>query len=271
MAVDLALLLADLQAETDDLVRIVESAGPLPDALQRPTPAVPWSVGDTLGHLWFFDREARRAAVDPGGFSDDLTAMAADVDGYMSRALATAAGLGNRVLLEWLAERSALVEALSDVPPSTRIPWYGPPMSAASSATARLMETWAHGQDIADALGIDRRPTDRLRHICHLGVRTRNFSYVVRGMSPPEGDVRVELAPPDGGEPWEFGPASTSDRIVGPALDFCLLVTQRRLPGDLALQVTGPAAAEWVSIAQAFAGSPSLTDAARRGLPARHT
>ncbi len=266
MAVDLDGLFADLRAETEDLLALVHSQGPLDEVMAAATPAVGWTVGDTLGHLWFFDREARRAAEVPEEFSAALPELIADADGYMTRALSAAAKLGPRVVPTWRDEREAMIQALSRVPAGTRIPWYGPPMSPASSATARLMETWAHGQDVADALGVRRQPTDRLRHICHLGVRTREFSYIVRGLPPPTGDVFVSLTPPGGGPEWTFGSPAATDRIAGPALDFCLLVTQRRTLADLSLRVEGAAAQEWAAIAQAFAGADTLTDPSRAGL-----
>jgi len=68
------------------------------------------------------------------------------------------------------------------------------------------METWAHTQDIADALGIGREPTERLRHIAHLGVGARAFSYAIRGKPQPPDPVRVELTAPDGAL-WTWGPA----------------------------------------------------------------
>jgi uncharacterized protein (TIGR03084 family) len=136
-------------------------------------------------------------------------------------------------------------------------------MGALSFATARLMETWAHGQDVADALGVARPGTPRLRHIAHLGVRTRPFSYTVRGRPVPGADVRVELTPPDGGVPWAWGNPSLTDRVTGPALDFCLVVTQRRHVEDTALAVEGDGAREWLAIAQAFAGAATLTPAGR--------
>jgi uncharacterized protein (TIGR03084 family) len=139
--------------------------------------------------------------------------------------------------------------------PSTRLPWYGPPMSAASSVTARLMETWAHGQDIADALGVTRQPTTRLRHVAHLGVATREFSFRLRGLPVPAAPVRVELTAPDGAI-WAWGPADAPERVAGSAVDFCLLVTQRRHQADTGLLTSGRAAAEWLAIAQAFAGPP---------------
>ena len=141
-------------------------------------------------------------------------------------------------------------------------------MSVPSFATARLMEHWAHGQDVAAALidggvlhpGAIPAPTDRLRHICHLGVATRGWSYTVRDLDPPAGDVRVELVLPSGAE-WTAGPADATDRVTGPALDFCLVVTQRRNAAATDLVVRGGAAEAWLAIAQCFAGRPSLPPA----------
>jgi uncharacterized protein (TIGR03084 family) len=126
-------------------------------------------------------------------------------------------------------------------------------MSAASSLTARIMETWAHGQDVADALGVRREPSNRLRHVAHIGVGARAYSYAVNKVDLPDAPVRVELEAPDG-ELWTWGPPDAPDRITGPALDFALLITQRRHRDDLALTITGPAAQEWARIGQAFAG-----------------
>jgi uncharacterized Actinobacterial protein TIGR03083 len=127
-------------------------------------------------------------------------------------------------------------------------------MSPASFISARLMETWAHGQDIADAVGSDRVPTGRLKHVAHLGVRARAFSYSAHGLSVPDEKVSVELVAP-GGDVWRWDMGS-SDSVTGSALGFCLAVTQRRHIGDTDLVITGPRAEEWMSIAQAFAGPP---------------
>jgi uncharacterized protein (TIGR03084 family) len=141
------------------------------------------------------------------------------------------------------------------VPAGTKIPWYGPPMSAPSLATARLMETWAHGEDVAAALGVTRTPTERLRHVAYLGFRTRTFAFLSRGLAAPDQEVRVELTGP-GGALWTFGPDDATERVTGPGLDFCLLVTRRRHRDDLALVADGAGADRWLDIAQAFAGPP---------------
>jgi uncharacterized protein (TIGR03084 family) len=256
-------LLIDLRAETDSLDEILAAAGP--EQLAAPTPADGWTVGDTVGHLWFFDRAGRRALQDPDGFVAGLAELYANPEGFLADHLEQIRKLGESLLPAWQEERRLIIDALAQIDPTTRVPWYGPPMSPMSFGTARLMETWAHGQDIADALGATREPTDRLRHIADLGVRTRGFSYSVKGRDVPSTEVYVGLTAPSGGE-WTWGDPAAADRVTGPALDFCLLVTQRRMLDDLSLDAVGEAAQEWVSIAQAFAGEPSMTDESRRGL-----
>jgi uncharacterized protein (TIGR03084 family) len=125
-------------------------------------------------------------------------------------------------------------------------------------ATARFMETWAHGQDVYEALGVESaalrtRSGDRIRHVAHLGVRTRDFAFSVRELEPPAEQFRVELTAPSG-ELWAWGPEDADQRVTGSAYDFCLLVTQRTHRDDTDLAATGDDAAQWLGIAQAFAG-----------------
>jgi uncharacterized protein (TIGR03084 family) len=255
-------LLDDLAAEHADLDALVAGRD-----LAAPSAAAGWTVGDCLGHLWFFDREATTALVDPDAFGASLQRIAADPDAYMRAHLDEARALGPALPVAARATRAALLGALAAADPSTKVAWYGPPMSPASFATARLMEYWAHGQDIADGLGVTRAPTDRLHHICHLGVRTRGFSFAVRGLDVPDADVRVELSGPHGDQ-WAWGAAGAPDRITGSALDFALVVTQRRFADDTALVVDGDGAQAWMKVAQAFAGAPTTTATDRRD-PAR--
>ena len=253
-------LLDDLAAEHADLDALTTGAD-----LGLQTPAEGWTVGDTIAHLWFFDREATTALVDPEAFAAILKEAVENPDGYMARTLGEGRVLGDELPSVWRQTRADLLAALRAADPSSKVPWFGPPMSPASFATARLMEYWAHGQDVADAVGATRAPTDRLRHICHLGVRTRGFSYAVRGKAAPDADVFVSLTGPSG-DAWTWGDPTSSDRVEGTALGFCLVVTQRRHVNDTGLTVTGPAASEWMSIAQAFAGGPTLTDETRHSM-----
>src|SRR6185437_12377584 len=110
------------------------------------------------------------------------------------------------LLADWRDTRTRLHDALLTVADGRKLPWFGPPMSAASMATARLMETWAHGLDVADALGVERTPTERLRSIAHLGVRTRDYAYFVNNLTPPVEPFLVELRGP-AGDVWSWGPA----------------------------------------------------------------
>ncbi len=252
-------VLADLSAENDDLDARV--AGLDDTGWRTATPAAGWDVARQVAHLAWTDHASLLAATDPDGFTALLTDAAQDPGGFVDTAAAEGAARPPAALLAgWRSGREDLLTALAGVPSGMKIPWFGPPMSAASMATARLMETWAHGQDVADALGQVREPTARLRHVAHIGVRTHGFAHLVNSLDPPVAPVRVELTGPDGST-WIWNDDAT-DTVRGPALDFCLLVTQRRHRDDLALVAEGPVAQQWLTVAQAFAGPPGAGRAA---------
>lgn len=251
---DVARLIDDLRSEGDDLDRLV--AGLDADGWATPTPAEGWSVAHQISHLAWTDRLASLAARDPDAFTRELAPAAADPTGYVEAGAAEGAlEPPARLLTRWRRGRRELADRLATTPPETRLPWFGPPMKVPSMATARIMELFAHGQDVADALGGRRAPTTRLRHVAHLGARTRDFAYAVHGLTPPADEFRIELTGPDGST-WAWGPADSAQRVTGPALDFCLLVTRRRHRADLAVEAHGPDADRWLDIAQAFAGLP---------------
>ncbi|GAB3074425.1 TIGR03084 family metal-binding protein [Micromonospora schwarzwaldensis] len=251
--VDATALLADLTAESDQLDALV--SGLPPEDWARDTPAAGWTVAHQIAHLAWTDHVAGLAATDPDAFYASVLSApdpARLVDDGAESFLAPPPAL----LARWRDGRTTLAAALAATPAGEKLPWYGTRMSPASMATARIMETWAHGEDVADALGVTRAPTARLRHVAHLGFRTLGHGFAAHGRPVPTDPVRVELTAPAGDEVWAFGPAAASDRVTGPALDFCLLVTQRRHRADLALVATGPVADEWLDVAQAFAGPP---------------
>jgi uncharacterized protein (TIGR03084 family) len=248
----LAEILVDLTAEHGDLDSHVAQCAPAD--WNRPTPAVGWSVRDTISHLAFFDEQATTAATHPDQFRAGLERVWADPQGFIDAGPASGRAVSTAAVLDWWrAARAGSLAAFHSLDPSARIPWYGPDMGPVSFASARLMETWAHGQDVVDALGVRRVPTARLRHIAHIGVRTMGFSFVANDRPVPEQPVHVELIAPDGSM-WVWGPTDAVDRVTGTALGFCLLVTQRRHIDDLDVTGHGPVATEWLSIAQAFAG-----------------
>jgi uncharacterized protein (TIGR03084 family) len=241
----------DLAAEHRDLDVVV--AGLTEAEWITPTPSPGWTIRDQISHLWFFDQRAAMALRDAEEFAADTEQLIA-AGGTAASVVAGRAMTGARLLEEWRTDRAALLSLARTVDPASRIPWYGPAMGARSFITARLMETWAHGQDVADAVEVTRPPTHRLRHVAHIGVRARRFSYLINGKAVPEVPVHVALNAPDGSV-WEWdGPAA--DSVRGDALDFCLVVTQRRHLADTSLQIEGAAATEWMTIAQAFAGEP---------------
>jgi uncharacterized protein (TIGR03084 family) len=243
--------LAKEYAELDTIVAALDEA-----AWNVMTPAEGWNIKDQIRHLAYYDERARLAITEPEVFGQHLADIARDPEGHretlekVGKELAVA-----ELLIWWRQERRALLDALTPLAPKARLRWYGLPMSARSFATARIMEIWAHGQDVADALGIERVPTERLRHIAHLGVATFGWSYTNRRMEVPDSPVRVEITSPSG-ECWTWGPEKARDVVNGPAEDFCLVVVQRRNPADTRLVIKGATARQWLSLTQTYAGPP---------------
>lgn len=272
---NLAEVVDDLRAESDALDSLV-CALPEP-AWSRPTPAPGWTIAHQIAHLAWTDEVTVLAATDQAAFLAVLSEAQDDPAHLVDNAAAAGVGPTPQLLARWRDGRAALIKVLLAAAPGARIPWFGTTLAPASAATARLMETWAHAQDVADTLADDagaageaarevRRPTGRLRHVAFLGHRTFAWSFAMHGRAEPTEPVYLELAAPDGGL-WTFGPADATNRVTGPALDFCLLVAQRRHPDDLALRATGPAAREWLTIAQVFAGPPGAGRQPRAGQP----
>ena len=244
----------DLQAESEALDALVAR---LPaERWTLATPAAGWTIAHQVGHLLWTDRVALMSITDEAAFGELVAAATATIDTFVDDAADDLAALSpTQLLADWRSTRHALHAALRTVPEGRKLLWFGPPMSATSMATARLMETWAHGLDVADALGVQVPPSARLKSIAHLGVRTRDFAFTVHGLTPPAEPFRVDLTAPDGSL-WSWGPEDAPQRVSGSALDFCQLVTQRRPRAELDVTADGPEARKWLEIAQAFAGPP---------------
>lgn len=245
---------ADLIAEQAALDVVVGDLGD--DQWELATPSPRWAVRDQIGHLAFFDMTAALAINDPAAFDAHRNELfsGADTDELTlgaARAMAPA-----DLLAHWRHHRDELAAAAATCAEDARIGWYGPSMGAKSFLTARLMEAWAHGQDICDTVDAEREPTDRLRHIAQLGYITRGWTYINRGLDVPAGEVRAELTSP-GGDTWVWGPEDADARVTGSALDFCLVTAQRRNVADTALVIDGEIAVDWLEKAQLFAGPPS--------------
>ena len=249
---DLTVLAAHLGAETTEVLAALDASGLA--AWSTATPSPGWTVADQVAHLAYFD-EAATASV--GG--------AATFAPYLDEARRLGASLPDDVAARsrgrspddlrawWVGARAAMLDAMLAAGPSARVAWYGPDFSVASALSGRLMETWAHGDDVFEALGAPHRETAALYDVARLCARTRANSYAAQGRAAPDVEVAVVLDA-SSGDVWRFGEGT--EEIRGRAVEFCLVATQRRHPSDTALVATGPAAAEWLSIAQAFAGAP---------------
>ena len=216
----------DLRHEQQDLDEIVTLLDDLQWAV--PTSSVPWTVADQIGPLAYFDNAASLAITNPTAFAEDVnrfwtaTSDAGTVDDL---SLGEYRGLTAAQLLEsWRSGRRLLLEAAATLTDDMRVNWYGPSMGAKSFLIARLMETWAHGQDIVDAVGVCRAASDRLGHISRLGFITRSWSYTNRGLEAPAVPIRANLTSPSG-ESWSYGPDDATESVTGSAADFCLVVT----------------------------------------------
>ena len=238
-------LLEDLSGEGFELRQVV--AGLSEAGWHEPTPAEGWDVAAQIAHLAWTDEAALAATEwvggDPSRWDELVTEAIKNPEGYVDEsALALAMMPATELLQHWDGVRGELAAALAAIPDGQTLPWFGPPMSPASMATARLMETWAHGLDVREALGLTYEPTDRIKHVCHLGNRTRDYSFGVHELTPPAEPFRVELTAPSG-EQWEWGPEDAAQSVRGPAYDFARLVTQRIHRDDTALETTGDDAA----------------------------
>ena len=248
----------DLRAEYDELATLSGSLSV--QQWQLHSDFYGWTPWDEIAHLCYFDQTSLRSITDTQAFMRDALVLNGQIArGEEISAIARAAYAhldGPALLAHWRHCYASLVDALARVDAKARLSWYGPQMSARSFAAARLMEAWAHGQDVWDLLRRRRAATARLKHIAHMGVMTFGWSFVNRGIAVPAVVPSVKLAAPDGGT-WTWGDPSESDYVRGTAEDFCLLVTQRRHLDDTGLQYSAGAVQQWLSMAQCFAGPPS--------------
>ncbi|ALV39886.1 wyosine base formation domain-containing protein [Pseudarthrobacter sulfonivorans] len=247
----------------DELLTDLEQmGGELEEALNRlsprdwnkPTPAAGWTIAHQIGHLAWTDRMSIMALTNHDEFDGAVTAALADPHGFVETGAAEGvADAGEGLMMRWRSGREVLAVALATASPNELVPWFGPPMKPTSMATARIMETFAHGLDITDTLELPPGGLGGLRHVCHLGVRTRDYSFRRQGLEAPTAEFRVELRGPDG-QIWSWGPEDAEQKVLGSALEFSMLVTRRRHRDDLDLAFNGPDVNRWLDIAQTFAG-----------------
>jgi uncharacterized protein (TIGR03084 family) len=250
--IDMSDAYADLRADGDDIDRLVRDLDPA--EWKRPTPAPGWTIAHQVAHLSATFKLAALAAGNPDVFATVTARLSPNFSANVDAALAEYLAEEPAVLLSRFREERAKVEkALGALPPDHVVPWLVRPIPAGVLAAAGMMELFGHGQDIADALGVRRKVTDRIVHLVGFAVRTWDFGYQARGLATPDVQFRFDIVSPSGAV-WTFGPADAANRIDGPAEDLCLLVTRRRHPDDLTVRATGPEAVRWLQIAQAYRG-----------------
>jgi len=245
-------VLADLIAETEQLESWVTPIDDV-DWTVITTPEG-WTVSHQIAHLAWTD-QASLTAINGGEPFDALMALAMnDPFGFVDAETEEWSKLPpNEQLARWREGRAHLAEALRGVPEGTKIPWFGPAMSPTSMVTARFMETWGHGHDVAEGLGRTYPQNDRCKHVCHIGVRARTNAYAMRGAQDPGDDIRVELTAPSGAV-WTWGGEEAENRVTGQAYDFALLATRRRQRDDVDVHAEGSSADKFLDVVQAFAG-----------------
>jgi uncharacterized protein (TIGR03084 family) len=242
-------ILEDLKAEQEALDALV--SGLSHAQWELPTPAEGWSVRDCISHLAHIDGVAvqvMRGDQTPFDVARKVLMGFNDLGLERGRAMDPAG-----VLSWWRDARRVELEELARRDPKERLPWFAMPMGARAFATARLMETWAHGLDCFDAVGVAPEDTDRLRHVALLAFLARPWAYQINGIPLPPEVPRLELTLPSGTR-WTQGPEDSTQRICGAAGDFCRVAVRRRHWTDTALEVAGDEARRFLEIAQAYAG-----------------
>ena len=254
--------IVDLQAEAAALAGLLEV---LPDSeWARPTQFKGWTINDVIIHLHAGDLLAATSVKDATAFQTMLAEIrakrASGLTGIAENRQRIGPIGGKALLQRWRTQLDELCTMLAAKDPEARLKWAGPDMGVRMFTTARQMEVWAHGQEIYDILGKDRPPTDRLKSIAVIGVRTYGWTFVNRGLPVPGEPPYVRLTGPSG-DIWEWNPPSVSNVVTGSALEFCQVVTQVRNFADTSLQATGEPARRWMEIAQCFAGPPETPPA----------
>ena len=252
---------ADFASECDATYALMKSVD---DAdLGRETKFKGWTINDIMQHLYMGDIRAHMTLTDPEGYArikaERQSVVAATTAEKLANQREAAGHIEGKELLEaWRASAAKTAAAYAEADPKLRVQWAGPDMSARSSITARLMETWSHSQALYDVLGQDRVDGDRIRAIAHLGAITYGWTFANRGEDPPGPAPLIRLTAPSGAIwEWNADTAPAGEIVEGPATDFCQVVAQTRNFADVNLSATGKAATTWMRHAQCFAGPPN--------------
>ena len=247
----------DFRDESDALFALLDTLSNADWA--RPTQFKNWTPNDLVAHLHV------------GNYAADLSLQGGEAFTAFARAMAEASRKGGRrldaanewlggiknheLLSRWRGYYREMADRFAAADPKRRVKWFGPDMSVLSSISARLMETWAHGQAVYDLCGKTRADDDRIKNIVIIGINTFGWTFANRGIEPPGIRPNVRLTAPSGAR-WEWPQQASDDLIEGAATEFCQVVAQTRNLADTSLKISGPTATSWMAIAQCFAGPP---------------
>ena len=257
-------ILSDLVAEQQQLDQFLQ--GISERDWKKPTPAVGWSIQDQVSHLAATESfgaevlEEGAARFDAEGINE--------LDEWNEKMVALGRGRRYQEVIEWWRfGRADVVDALSRMDATDRVPWVYGDMSAKSFATMRLMETWAHGLDIKAAIlgritPLEEEPDDeeiddpladtpRLRHVAWLGHRTLPFAFEQAGEPFPPQGIRVELMGPKYAG-WVYGPDDSDQVIRGMAGDWCRVAVRRQDAAETSLTAEGEYAETALRVAKAY-------------------
>jgi len=247
----------DLLAEADELHAFLQTLRE--EDWGRPTGFMSWTPWDVVAHLHYFDRVSLVALEGREALAKTRDVFIKDIASGLGSAEIARREFGelrpDELLARWQSTCREMATQLGESDPKRRLPWFGPDMGVRMFTTARLMEVWAHGQEIYDLMGVERVYNNRIRNIAVIGMKTFGWTFVNRGLEVPGPAPYVRLVAPSG-EIWEWNDPSESECVRGSAIDFCHVVTQGRNAADTELEVVGDVAARWMSIAQCFAGGP---------------
>lgn len=247
----------DLETEGDELYKLLKDMDT--GYWTQTSTFKAWTVWDVVAHLHFADHMALtslRSADEFRALMDDMrrSSMNAHTSEWL-KGDGDHAPTGPQLLERWRSMFLELCAALRSADPDERFVWAGPGMKARMFATARQMETWAHGWEIYDLMGLPRTQTDRLKNIAEIGVRTFGWTFANRELEIPDEAPYIALVAPSGAL-WTWNNETSAHSVKGDAVEFCQVVTQVRNIADTRLEVTGDNAVAWMRIAQCFAGPP---------------
>ena len=255
-------ILSDLVAEEQQLDQFLQSLSTRQWKLK--TPDIGWTIQDQVSYLAYVENFAAQVIAE--GEARIKAEKITDIDEWVARGPAEGRGQRHQEVIEWWRHgRADVVDALSRMLATDRIPWLYGDMSARSFATMRLMETWSHGLDIKVAILERMTPlpeeeleedeedsladTARLRHIAWLGHKSLPFAFEEAGETFPDTGIRVELMGPRYAA-WRFGPEDTDQVIRGMAGDWCRVVAQRQDASETGLKAVGESAERALEIAK---------------------